>query len=444
MRRFNDCSWVEASEAVLAMTSRLTVLKLTAEDEPMLQLARCMRSLLQGDVRSACEACFDMTSALLLSDCRRVSGDLFKDYLLHRLLMVPNAFSQMAAANRLDEALYNAMRTDMGILYELTGLDPVCLYRFIQDRYKELRLKSRPGVDETTRYAAAAWGGAAPRPHREEAPSVPSLPAMLPESGPVWHYGDEELRDSYAADEALEEMYHRLLEGGIDWSSMTEDLWNFFAAYGTGDFLRSRAFMFRAGALEPLRDLRLEQTRPLTEREYRQCLDHCIEFMRGNSAEPLLILGAPGMGKTTMLFSLADELPEMRMVYVPECRSAGQLAPLFAELARQPLKFMVALDEPAARDLAVRTVPVNVLLTVAAVPTGSADRGMFTKCVALPVLQLDGFAAIVQKLLDASGASLSYQAVRSACVDCQVDTKGELTVASAVSVANALLAGRRE
>ena len=438
MRRFNDCTWLEAAEAILAMTGRLTVLKSAAVDEPMLQLARCMRSLLQGDIRSAADASFDMTSALLAGEARRVSGDLFRDYLLHRLLIVPNAFSQMAAANRLDEALYNAMRTDMGILYELMGLDSGSLYRYIQDRYKELRSKGRPGVDDATRFASAAWGGAAPRPRQEESFTVPTLPAMLPEAAPVWHYGEEEMRGSYAADEALEEMYHRLLEGGMDWSAMTEDLWNFFASYGTGEFLQYRAFMLRGGALEPMGELRSDNAFPLLEREYKRCLDHCIEFMRGSGAEPLLILGGEGMGKTTMLFSLADELPEMRLIYVPECRSAASLQPLFNKLAGQPLKFMVAVDEPAVRGFAVRSIPVNVLLVVTDRPTGSGDRGMFTECVVLPKLQLDPFADTVQKLLDARGVTMPREVVRSACLDHQVDSKGELTVAAAVAVAESL------
>ena len=437
MRRFSDCTWMEAAEAVLAMTSRLTVLKSTAVDGPVLQLCRCMRSLLQGDVRGASDACFDMTAELLSCGCRRVSGDLWRDYLLHRLLIEPDPFAEMAAANRLDEALYNAMRADMGILYELASLDSASLYRCVKERYKELKTKGRPGVDDTTRYAAAAWGGAALRPRSDDIMVLPAIPAMLPEAGPVWHYGEEELRGSYVADEALEEMYHRLLDEGMDWSGMVEDIWNFFASYGTGDFIKYRMFMWRGASLEPMREVRQEHVQPLMEGEYKQCLDHVIAFMRGDSAEPLLITGAAGMGKTTMLFSLADELPELRFVYVPDCRSVTQLAPLFDMLSRQPVKFMVALDDCELRDFAVRAIPVNVLLTVADVPR-QRGRGMFSECVNLDRPQLDGFASIVQKLLDAEGVQLPRDVVRSACVDRQVDTKGELTCAAAVAVAAAL------
>jgi len=439
MRRFNDCTWLEASEAVLAMVSRLTVMKDTAGDEPMLCLTRCMRALLAGDIRIASDECFNMTSALLTCGARRVSGELFRDYLLHRLLIVPNAFSKMAAAGSIDEALYNAMRVDMGILYELMSLDAEELYRYVQDRFKELKVKGRPGLDDTTRLASAAWGGAVLRPKQEEQGILPALPAMLPDAAPVWHYGEEEMRGSYTADEALEEMYHRLLEGGVDWSGMTEDVWNFFSAYGTGEFLKNRMFAWSQGRLAPMTDLRLYPLRPLTEREYRLCLDHCIEFMRGNSTEPLFICGPAGMGKTTMLFCLADELPEMRFVYVPKCGSICELEGLFAELSRQPLKFMVALDDSGVYDFAVRAIPVNVLLTVAT-SSGEECGAGFTKCVTLERPNLEGFAAMVQSILEAEGVELNRDVIRAACVDRQVDTKGRLSAAAAVSVARALAA----
>ena len=162
---------------------------------------------------------------------------------------------------------------------------------------------------------------------------MPSLPVFLPSGAPNWHYGEEELRDSYVSDEALEEMYHRFLESGLDWSGMTEDLWNFFAAYGCGALLKNRRFIWRRGRLEPMEDTRLTPYEPLLEDEYRSCLAHAIEFMRGDGDEPIMISGADGMGKTTMLFALADELPEMRFVYVPECRSMAELTPLFETLS---------------------------------------------------------------------------------------------------------------
>ena len=231
-------------------------------------------------------------------------------------------------------------------------------------------------------------------------------------------------------------MYHRFLDPEHEWPLMLEDIWNFFATCGTGVFLKSRRFIWRRGGLFPMTETRLSESLPLMEQEYRECLNHAIEFMRGSVASPILITGGEGMGKTTMLFSLADELPELRFIYVPECRSGAELAPLFHVLRSQPLKFMVAVDGGEVSGVAERIIPANVLLAAASLPGRSA--GSFVKRVALPNLRLDGFAEMVQRLLEADGVILPRETVRSACVDHQVDSKGELTVAAAVSVAKRL------
>ena len=438
MRDFKDLSWSEGSEALLALLPRLTVMRGMLDSEPLCELIRCCTALIEGDIRTACDACFSMTGAMLRGGSRRVTGDLFKDYLLQELFLEPHPFAEMASMNRLDEALYNAMKEDMDVLYNIRGLTGETLYRFVQERYEELRRKARPGKDSATRIAEAAWGGGSVKPAQEEPMRPqPNLPAFLPNGAPNWHYGEEELRDSFAADEALEEMYHRFLESDLDWSSMVEDLWNFFAAYGSGVFLKNRYFTYRRGELCPMDDPSPAFS-PLIEREYRALLSHAIEFMRGDSIEPLLLVGAEGMGKTTMLFSIPNELPEMRFIYVPECRSLASLEPLFKLLSTQPLKFMVALDDAELNSAAFPIVPANVLLTVSCEKLEDAAGHVFTKRVLLPQLRLDSFSELVSGLLDSEGAVLPRETVRSACIDHQVDSKGELTVAAAVSVARKL------
>lgn len=436
MRDFHDCSWSEGTEAILALLPRLTVLRGMLASKPMRELARCCECIIEGNIRAAVDSCYSLTSALLRGGYRRVSGDLFNDFILHKLLLEPHPFARDAAANRLDEALYRGIKEDMEVLSALRTLDGETLYRFIQERWKELKQKARPTRDPAARLAEAAWGGGAVRPEKEEAQEpMPRLPAFMTTSGPSWDYGEEELRGNYAADEALEEMYHRFLEGGLEWQAMAEDVWNFFAAYGSGIFLKERMFSWRRGGLFPMEELRGGELFPIMEPEYRDCLDHVIEFMRGSCMDPILITGADGMGKTTMLFELAEELPELRFIYVPECRSSTELAPLFHMLRDQPLKFMVALDEPSFRGIAEKMLPANVLLAVA-----SREKDpRFTKCVRIRELKLEGFVDCVQRILDLRGAELPRDLVRSACVDHQVDSKGELTVAAAVSVADALL-----
>lgn len=436
MRDFRDCSWDEGTEAILALLPRLTVMRGMLASKPMRELQRCCEAVVEGNIRAAADACFSMTSALLRGGYRRISGDLLMDLILHKLLLEPHPFAREAAANRLDEALYRGIKDDMELLSALRGLDGETLYRFIQERYKELKQKLRPNRDSATRLAEAAWGGGALRPEKEEPQEpMPKLPAYLPAAAPSWDYGEEELRGNYVADEALEEMYHRFLEGGPDWQGMAEDVWNFFAAYGCGVFLKERMFEWIRGGLFPMEELRTEEMPPVPDREYREFLDHAIEFMRGSCMDPVQIVGAAGMGKTSMLFALAEELPELRFIYVPECRSINELAPLMHILRDQPLKFMVAIDDPAFRGFAERMLPANVLL--AAVSENADPR--FKKRIRVRELRLEGFIDCVQRILDRRGAELPRDIVRSACVDHQVDSKGELTVAAAFAVADGLM-----
>ena len=70
--------------------------------------------------------------------------------------------------------------------------------------------------------APGGWGGS-----HSPARALPKAPfAFTP-----WQYGEPGLTDAYAADEALEEIYLRLLSAK-DWGQLTEDLYNLFASYG--------------------------------------------------------------------------------------------------------------------------------------------------------------------------------------------------------------------
>lgn len=428
MRDLKELGWTEGAETVSALIDRLTVMRPLAESEPMQKLRGFCRSLLAGDLRRAFGEVYAITSSLLTCGARRVTGELFKDLLLDGILLKNHPFALMAAENRLDEAIYNAMREDLDLLSALRELDGATLVRWLGERYRELKKSAHPTRDLAARRAEAAWGGSPVRPAEEEEGPTPMVPAYLPTGEPNWHYGEQELRDSYVSDEALEEMYHRFFEAGPDWSGLTEDLWNFFASYGCGEFLRYKDFIWN-GSLSPLESFRTAE-KPIFEAEYRECLKHLIAFMRGETSEPLELIGADGMGKTTMLFSLASELPEMRFVYVKDAAPG----PLFDALKKVPLKFMTALDDADAASVDTLLVPENVLVF----RTAKKPSAGFTKRVVLPELKLDSFADIVTKLLDRDGVDLPRDIVRAFSVDHQVESKGEMTVAAARMVADAV------
>ena len=105
-----------------------------------------------------------ITAALLACGARRVSGDLWLDYLLSLVLERPHAFAVMAANGRMDEAERIAMRADLAILGELATLDGAHLYRMAAERHRELQLKPRHAKDNISLLSSAVWAGGSIRP----------------------------------------------------------------------------------------------------------------------------------------------------------------------------------------------------------------------------------------------------------------------------------------
>ncbi len=362
MRDFKELNWSEGTEAIMALLSRLTVMRGMLSSGPMKALKDICSAVIDGNVRLAVDSLHTMTGEMINGGARRVTGDLFKDLLLDALLIKPHPFAEMAAANRIDEAVYNSMKADLDMLASLRELDGETLMRFISERYRDMLKRVHPAPDLAERRAVAAWGGGVVRPPEAAMPPLPKLPTFLPADAPSWHYGEEELRDSYVSDEALEEMYHRFEESDMDWSSLCEDLWNFFAAYGSGEFLRVRRFLWLEGKLSPIEETRLPLDGEAEGDGYRNCLSELIEFMRGDSTEPFISLSESG---AALLFTAADELPELRLVYVPEAISAGELFKLVEILRKQPLKFTVAFGTSAPKAFPDRLIPANVILASA-------------------------------------------------------------------------------
>ena len=410
----------------------LTVYGSELEKPPLSSLAALLAAAEAGDARSAAVQDSRFTSALACCGARRVSGDLLADYILDLVLMSDDPFAAAAAAGRMDEALFPAMRRDLAALRTLSQLDEETLNRLVS----ECAEARRPDI--AAKLATAAWGGAPNANHipkeRQPAPFRFETPA------PCWHYGEFGLHDAYCADSALESMYRRFLESD-DWPSLASDLWNFHSAYGCGDFLRYRNFYLDGnGLLRPLPDLRPGDFVPLMEAEYRTLLNNTIAFLRDESAKPMLLYGAQGMGKTTLMLELTDELPQLRLVCFAPTAAGSQIISAFETLRAQPLKFMALFDELNPSSLAgipEPLLPMNVL--VAACAAAPVLPSLFETSVELPRMQLNEFIRVVTALLEAEQVAMPAEAVRGACVDYQVDTRCEFSVAAAVRVKELLM-----
>ncbi|MBR4636411.1 MAG: DUF815 domain-containing protein [Clostridia bacterium] len=411
--------------------TRLTVLRGAIETGPLSSLLALLTAAGAGDARAASFHASRLTSELVTCGARRVSGDLMMDFVLDTILLSDNAFASAAAGQRLDEAVFRAMRRDLAAMRVFSELDEDTVDRLVS----ECADAKKP--DTAVKLATAAWGGAVPAPTPKERQPVP-FRYDPPEN--CWHYGEFELRDSFCADAALEGMYRRFLEND-DWAELASDLWSFHSAYGCGDFLRYRNFCLDAsGALRPLPDLRAGDFVQLAEAEYGALLNNAIAFMRDESAKPMLLYGPQGMGKTTLMLELTDELPELRLVLCPPSVSRQHLLDAFDRLRAQPLKFMALLDDlnPASlTGVSEPMLPMNAL--VAACAPVPVLPELFEVTAELPRPQLNEFIRIVIKLLEADQMIMNPDIVRNACVDYQVDTRCDFNVAAAVRVKELLM-----
>lgn len=450
MRDFADCNCHEGIENILLQFSRLTMLRPFGENDPFSHLTNFLCALNSGDMLLCVRAYHGLTASLLNARARRVSGEIWRDYLLHILIETSHPFAQMAAKGMMDEPLYHAMRSDLGILGALSALSDTDLKRFALERQRELSLKPRHAKDNIELMSSAVWSGSSVRPMPYENAASPSSIALLSDATFLpWRYGDAELSGRYASDEALEEVYIRLI-ATADWRPLIDDIWNFFAAYGSGAFIRERAFYYNADAkLVPISENAIGESFPITfyDMQRSRVIEHVIRFMRGERAANLLVLGGPGTGKTELFLSLLHEFPELRMVVV-NGETCASLDALLQTLGNQPLKFILLLDNADVKSArfsqlvsalgAARVLPANVLLCAAA-HTGSAET-VFPLCIALPYPSLNEFIDIVIEMLSGDGVIPNREEIRAACIDHQVDARDKLSLTAARRIADEYIA----
>lgn len=450
MADFSSCSCREGMEEAYLLLSKLVFSRDERPDSPFSLLGAFLDALNCGELLGACRSYHALTDALLRAPARRVSGDLWLDYLLWLTVETEHPFAASAAKKRRDDDVFAAMRAELSTLYALSKLNDAALKRFAQERYRELKLKPRTARDSAELISTALWSGnaAKPQPPKEEKPVIPPAAVFQMDfDWAVWRYGEMRLSEQYVSDEALEEIYVRLLSGK-PWPNLIDDLWNFFASYGCGGFLRHRAFQYERGGLFPLDESTLAPLPAVSlyERERSELLENTIRFMQGARCRNIAITGAVGTGKTTQVLSLAYELPEVRLIAV-DASSCMSLTPLFERLRAQPLRFLVLLDgvdfsssyaaSLMSSLLALRAQPENVLLYATSLSAAGGESA-FPVEVELAYPPLKEFVEFVAEILEQDNVRAPYETVRNACIDYQVDAHDRLTCAGALRVAEAV------
>ena len=122
----------------------------------------------------------------------------------------------------------------------------------------------------------------------------------------------------------------------------------------------------------------------------------------------MLLLGGMGTGKTAQAVSLLQELPEVRLIIVPEGETA-HIPGLLQRLSGQPLKFILLLDDIAADGDGIRlissvtagfrAIPPNILIYATSREEGGPLPGRIT--FRYPALK--EFTGMISEFLEAEG-----------------------------------------
>ena len=421
----------EALPAAAAMTLRLGGFSKAAEFMEAL-----LADTLAMNFPGALGAYHRLTEYMLSSPARRVTGDIWRDQLLYEIIQAEHPFALCAARGVRDEAQLSAMRERLEIMGELSTLTSERMARLISERGKSARAGDSVAMKSTAIWSGGSISGLPRRSVEEE------QAAQLPLEFTPWKYGEAGLTDSFVSDEALEEMYRRFLETS-EWEGLTEDIWNFFASYGSGEFLRSRFFRMEKGRLLPLEEPGAIVPLSACEEQHGRLIENTIRFMRGENAVNTLLYGGMGTGKTAQAVSLLQELPEVRLIIAPE-GELGHIPALIGRLSSQPLKFILLLDDIAADGDGIRllssatagfrAMPPNVLIYA----TSREEGGTLPGRIAFRYPALKEFTGMISEFLEAAGKYPDAQAVHNAALDYQVDARERLTVTGALMIAGEL------
>lgn len=396
----------EINEAILWI-EQLTILRRMVTTPVIEEMISLFHAMIDCDANKMTKYYHSLTSLLLDAPIRRVTGDIWKDYLFAELIEVPNRFSTMATTGTMDPAVKEAMGHDLQLVQDLFYLNSEQIIEWIDRMKQEYRPMEQPKTkteqvhnDSITQLAESAWFGIAslkkPQ-HTEETIETKEpetmekllMDELQTEQWIGWLYSEPAQQVDYIADEALALLYRKFLAED-DWGMLLDDLIWFFHHYGTGIFLRYRWFVADA---EKFYGIDVDETKAIkwddlygVDRAKEKLFANVLSFLYRSQADNTILYGAQGMGKTSLATSIMmePEMSELRFVYLIP-KDAFQIYEIVHELGKQPFHFIVFLDEwPMGeedyqilkRAMGGRMVPRNILffMTAEQQPT---DRTMF-------------------------------------------------------------------
>ncbi len=392
----------QSAKHIMLLIGRLTILRRWMDAPVVAKLFALCNSIAEKDVVAATMDYHSLTAALLEAPTRRVTGDIWKDHVFSELIETPNRFSSLAASGTMDPAVKEAMEHDLQLVQELFMLDSQQVIDWIREisetsdketgiaEVNEQESQPAPAKDRERTIldlAQSAWFGGNNKKKIEQEQMRPAYEYKILENESLsavdlhtetwiqWGYAEPAKLVAYVADEALAILYRKFLVQE-DWRELTGDLIWFFHKYGNGVFLRYRWFVVSDDQFYGIETdaNAIEQWDTLygVDRAKEKLYDNALSFLHRTQGENVLLYGAEGMGKTSLITSLTmePEMSDLRLVFLVK-KDVFSVFEVIEMLAKQPFHFIVLLDEVILdaqeyqqfkRALGGRNCPDNVLL----------------------------------------------------------------------------------
>ena len=469
----------ESAKNVMLLIGRLTVLRHWMDTPVVAKLFALCNAIVENDIATATMEYHSLTAALLDVPARRVTGDIWKDYVFAELIETPNRFSSLAAAGTMDPAVKEAMDHDLRLIQELFRLNSQQILDWINQMAleqkrkenrdgREIRQASRASSEQENRIlnlAESAWFGAHP-PKRQPTRRQSSYSYEMTDKEPLtkrelstenwiqWGYAEPAELVNYIADEALAILYRKFLVEN-DWRNLTEDLMRFFGKYGSGMFLRYRWFIatddqFYGAEPKETKESLWDELYGV-DRAKEKLFANALSFLHRSKGDNMLLYGAEGMGKTSLVMALAQEpeMHELRLVFFAQ-KDAYRACEIIEQLGQQPFHFIAFLDDISMaeqdyrrlkRAFGSRMSPRNVLIWATATSKPS-DSTLFPVQIPFAKPTFSDFQRAVSDMLRRQRMDMDEegmrQMVQAACEQWR-DESNDCSIRSANRLADRLI-----
>ena len=390
---------------IIKKLNKLSVLRGILDTSVFKLLINMLSDVLNNNIINAEKTYYKILNKLFEADIERLSGSLFKDYIINFILTSENAFTDKISSDSIIDSLSLALENDINSLLQISELSAEQIALWCSNDSQTTTIALHSESKSLTEYFDAS-------------------PEVIKCVFSNWQYEHQYLTSNCA----LITGYTVLTEN--EGTIRIAKLIDFYKSYGTGIFLKSRVLRSSSDKLfYPISDSLFEYNSQSINSKERDYLYSNAEAFINDEGMNTVVIGQEGSGKTYLIHSLINEYTNLHFICI-NGRDCSKLSLLFDSLAKQPINFIVLIDDAefAENELSINIgthhQPANVLVIAAC----NSDRikNLFDYIIELPTVTPEYASDVICNLLDRN----DIDNIKNICLDYQIETKSELSCKS--------------